>query len=200
MIQVPERYICRVLSTSQGYGHDSTCISPIGYLATISNQHSSNGMALIEARNELAGEANPFVVNARLATAMTGMMNVLDLVAAYYQDYYKDDTHTGLCCFFGEGKYPFRSIQVEFVQTARTRIESIKFNDENFDGISNGLKRKVPWWGMPSANPDGFNDIIDINGVQLLRDVAANVYNHTTAILKKLADTDIGIQQNFPNI
>jgi hypothetical protein len=41
---------------------------------------------------------------------------------------------------------------------------------------------------MPSANPDGFNDIIDRYGVQLLRDVAANVYNHTTAILKKLAD------------
>jgi hypothetical protein len=84
MIQVPERYICRVRCKSQGYEHDSVYLSQIGYIATISNQHSSNGMALIEARNELAGEANPFIVNARLATAMTSMMNVLDLVAAYF--------------------------------------------------------------------------------------------------------------------
>jgi hypothetical protein len=145
-------------------------------------------MALIDARNELAGEANPFIANARLATAMTGMMNVLYLVTSYCQEYYKDDTHTGPCCFFGESKYPFRSIQVEFVQTARKRIESIKFNDEKFDDIANGLKHKVPWWGMPTTNPDGFHDIIDRNGVHFLRDVAANVYNHTTAILKKLAD------------
>jgi hypothetical protein len=52
---------------------------------------------------------------------------------------------------------------------------------------------------MPATNPDGFHDIIDRNGVQLLRDVAANVYNHTTAILKKLADMDIGIRvPKFP--
>ncbi len=52
---------------------------------------------------------------------------------------------------------------------------------------------------MPSANPDGLNDIIDINGVKLLRDVAAKVYNHTTDILKNPADTDIGIPVlNFP--
>jgi hypothetical protein len=80
MIQVQERYICRVLSTSQGSGHDSTYISQIGYMATISNQHSSNGIAMIEARNELAGEANPFIGNARLSTAITGMFNAFDLV------------------------------------------------------------------------------------------------------------------------
>jgi hypothetical protein len=53
-------------------------------------------MALIEARNELDGEANPFIVNARLATAITGMLNVLDLVATYCQEYYKDDNHAGM--------------------------------------------------------------------------------------------------------
>jgi hypothetical protein len=49
-------------------------------MATISNQHSSNGIAMIEARNELAGEANPFIGNARLSTAITGMFNAFDLV------------------------------------------------------------------------------------------------------------------------
>jgi hypothetical protein len=52
---------------------------------------------------------------------------------------------------------------------------------------------------MPTTNPNEFYDIIDRNGVQLLRDVATDVYNHTTGILKKLADIDHGIPAlNFP--
>jgi hypothetical protein len=147
-------------------------------------------MALIEARNELGGEADPFIVNARLATGITGMLNVLDCVAAYCQEYYTEDNHIGDCCFFG---YPFSSLQVEFIQTARTRIESLKFNDAHFNAIANDCKHRVPWWGIPSTNPDGFRDIIDGDGVQMLRDVAASVYKQTTTVLEQLAATDCGL-------
>lgn len=83
-MRVPERYLCRVPQqpctpqVTRGAGQGSAGLSQRGYLATIANQHSFNGMALTEARNELGGEADPYIVNARLVTAMTGMLNVLD--------------------------------------------------------------------------------------------------------------------------
>lgn len=40
-------------------------LSPQGYLATIANRHSVNGRCLIEAKNELAGEADQFVLHGK---------------------------------------------------------------------------------------------------------------------------------------
>ena len=205
-MRVPERYLCRVPQqpctpqVTRGAGQGSAGLSQRGYLATIANQHSFNGMALTEARNELGGEADPYIVNARLVTAMTGMLNVLDCVAAYCQDYYTDDNHLVFCYFFGEDRYPFRSLQVEFIQNARARIESLKFNDKNFNFIANACKHKVPWWGMPATTPDGFCDIVDCNGVRLLRDVASIVYNQAIYVIKQLA-IDCGLSTpKFPTL
>lgn len=60
-VRVPERYLCRVpqQQVTRGAGRGSAGLSQRGYLGTIANQHSSNGMALTEARNELGGEADP---------------------------------------------------------------------------------------------------------------------------------------------
>ena len=206
-MRVPERYICRVPhqpctpQVTLGACRGST--SQRGHLATLANQHSFNGMALTDARNELGSpsdEADTFLVNARLVTAMTGMLNVLDCVAAYCHDYYPDDNHTGFCCFFGADRYPFRPLQVEFIQNARARIETLKFNGDNFSVVADSCKHKVPWWGMPAASPDGFRDIVDGNGVRLLRDVAAIVYSQTSYVLKQLG-TDCGLSTlQFPTV
>ena len=194
-----ERYLCRVSEdcafdhakqVTRGACSGSSGLSPKGYLATIANQHSVNGICLIEARNELTGEADQFVVNGRLVSAMTGMLNVLDCIAAYCQNFHTDDGHTGFCYFMGNGpdRYPFRQLQFEFIQVVRRDIEQFVYDNNNFYTLANDCKHKVPWWGVPGKDSDGFCDIRDSMNFALLRDMAAPVYRKINHILMKLGE------------
>ena len=170
-----------------------------GLLAVIANQLIIVAETMIKARNELTkwGEdgttyacPSTFVLNGLLSSALIGMQGVQDAIATFCQREATDDAINGLFYF---STYPFAVTKFEFIKLNRSKLYSNKFNNKNTNELANCCKHELSWLGLVSTNVDGANDIIDENGVQLLRNVMIPAYTETSKIIQRM-----GSMYNYP--
>jgi hypothetical protein len=170
--------------------------TPKGGIAVVANQLGVVAKTLVRVRNELMpkpsdsegdyAQPSVFVVNGLLVSAATGLQGVMDAVASLCHTYAPDDEHDGLIYF---DTYKFRMTDWDFISVSKARtISTLRYDGMDFNQLANRLKHHLPWLGIISTNPDGFNDVHDINGTGVLRGMLVPLYKIIKQIVQRLGD------------
>lgn len=157
-----------------------------GGVAVIANQLAVVARTLITVRQELAIDApnadakgdfkypSTFMVNGLLASAITGLQNVLDAVASVCHNLAPDSEHNGIIYF---STYSFAVTEWDFIARAKhTQISKLKFDGLTFNELANRLKHELPWVGVISQAND-INDVYDSSNVGAFRGMLVPMYN-----------------------
>lgn len=168
-----------------------------GGLAVITNQLGVVAKTLISVRLEMAptrGRAHDntyahpsaFLVNGMLASAATGLQNVLDAVASLCHHLQPDSEHQGIVYF---STYRFSVTTWAFIaEIKRNEIDKLRFHARSFNDMANGLKHEMPWIGVISE-VNGKLDVYDEAGVGVFLGLLVPMYNITKKIVQRMGRT-----------
>ena len=162
-----------------------------GGIAVIANQLGMVGSILIAARDELNAQgttterAQPsvFMVNGQLSFAATGLQSVLDSMASFCQTCVPEEGFNGLTYF---SQYGFNVTEYNFIFKAKEEIYKPLFQGLNLNELANRCKHEMPWLGTISKNKDNLNDIHDVLGVGVLRDMLVPAYKQAKHVVERL--------------
>jgi hypothetical protein len=170
-----------------------------GGVAVIANQLGVVAKTLISVRSELAtppaqggdfAHPSTFLVNGMLASAATGLQNVLDAVASLCHHLQPDSEHQGIVYF---STYQFSVTTWAFIAAIkRSEIAPLRFRAQSFNDLANGLKHELSWIGLISE-VDGKQDVYDEAGVGMFLGLLVPMYNIAKKIVQRIG------RETFPD-
>jgi hypothetical protein len=116
---------------------------------------------------------------------MTGIQNVLDAVARYYEDQYPSAAPKADGRVYFD-RYSFDREEVRMIHYLQKKIASLTFAGKTFYDI---LKHEMPWVGRVTISDTAQKvDILDNNDIGLVYGMIVPIVNHTMSCITKMVE------------
>lgn len=158
-------------------------------VAVIANQLQVVASTLLQARMLLfmaEKEAQcQFTINGLLVSVFMGMQSVMDCIATFCQHHEPDEQWTDDKIYFDQ--YTFISSKVSFIRNQRTKMQELRFNDQDYNYWANVVKHNCTWFGMVSVDErSGLADIYDSDRRGLYQDMIIPLFDNIRQIIERL--------------